>query len=113
MCGIPENLIGALKDSGVKDLTVVSNEGGLEDCGVGLLLHQVCKQKGTGVMHGIDSAIFPTFQGQIKRIILSYIGENHEFERQYMNGELEVELTPQVCTAFLSNSSCKLPNDVV
>ncbi|XP_027719411.1 succinyl-CoA:3-ketoacid coenzyme A transferase 1, mitochondrial isoform X2 [Vombatus ursinus] len=73
LCGIPENLIGALLKTGVKGLTAVSNNAGVEDFGLGLLL----KSK------------------QIKRMISSYVGENGEFERQYLAGELEVELTPQ------------------
>jgi 3-oxoacid CoA-transferase A subunit len=73
LCGIPENLIGALVKTGVKDLTVVSNNCGVDDFGLGLLL----KTK------------------QIKRMISSYVGENKEFERQYLGGELELELTPQ------------------
>merc|ERR1712001_120601 len=73
LCGIPENLIGALLRSKVKDLTVVSNNAGVDDFGLGLLL----KQK------------------QIKRMISSYVGENKEFEKQYLSGQLEVELTPQ------------------
>ncbi|XP_068952330.1 succinyl-CoA:3-ketoacid coenzyme A transferase 1, mitochondrial [Petaurus breviceps papuanus] len=73
LCGIPENLIGALLKTGVKELTAVSNNAGVEDFGLGLLL----KSK------------------QIKRMISSYVGENAEFERQYLAGELEVELTPQ------------------
>ena len=73
LCGIPENLIGALVKKGIKDLTVVSNNAGVDDFGLGLLL----KTK------------------QIKRMISSYVGENKEFEKQYLNGELELELTPQ------------------
>ncbi|KAK3091057.1 hypothetical protein FSP39_016808 [Pinctada imbricata] len=73
LCGIPENLIGALVESKISGLTVVSNNAGVDDFGLGLLL----KQK------------------QIKRMISSYVGENAEFERQYLCGELEVELTPQ------------------
>ncbi|CAI9740342.1 succinyl-CoA:3-ketoacid:3-ketoacid coenzyme A transferase 1, mitochondrial-like [Octopus vulgaris] len=73
LCGIPENLIDGLLKSKVKDLTVVSNNAGVDDFGLGLLL----KQK------------------QIKRMISSYVGENAEFEKQYLSGELEVELTPQ------------------
>jgi len=73
LCGIPENLISGLLKSEVGDLTVVSNNAGVDDFGLGLLL----KQK------------------QIKRMISSYVGENAEFERQYLQGELEVELTPQ------------------
>ncbi|KAJ3022264.1 UNVERIFIED_CONTAM: Succinyl-CoA:3-ketoacid coenzyme A transferase 1, mitochondrial [Siphonaria sp. JEL0065] len=74
LCGIPENLIAELqKNKDIKDLTVVSNNAGVDDFGLGLLL----KTK------------------QIKRMISSYVGENAEFERQYLNGELEVELIPQ------------------
>lgn len=73
ICGVPENLINALVKTGVSKLTVVSNNCGLEDFGLGHLL----KSK------------------QIKRMVSSYVGENAEFERQYMSGELEVELTPQ------------------
>lgn len=73
LVGIPENLIKALCNTGVKDLTVISNNCGVDDWGLGLLL----KNK------------------QIKKMISSYVGENKEFERQVLNGELEVELTPQ------------------
>merc|ERR1719205_531898 len=73
LCGIPENLIGGLVKSGANDLTVVSNNAGVDDFGLGLLLQQK----------------------QIRRMISSYVGENKEFERQYLKGELEVELTPQ------------------
>merc|ERR550517_568874 len=73
LCGIPENLIGGLVKSGANDLTVVSNNAGVDSFGLGLLLQQK----------------------QIKRMISSYVGENKEFERQYLSGELEVELTPQ------------------
>ena len=73
LCGIPENLIQGVRDKGVKELTVVSNNCGVDDFGLGLLL----KQK------------------QIKKMIASYVGENKTFERQFLNGELEVELTPQ------------------
>uniref|UniRef100_A0A7N6BWT5 Succinyl-CoA:3-ketoacid-coenzyme A transferase n=1 Tax=Anabas testudineus TaxID=64144 RepID=A0A7N6BWT5_ANATE len=73
LCGIPENLINSLLKSGVKGLTAVSNNAGVDNFGLGLLL----KTK------------------QIKRMISSYVGENAEFERQYLAGELEVELTPQ------------------
>ncbi|MDG5470709.1 CoA transferase subunit A [Jeotgalibacillus sp. ET6] len=73
LCGIPENLILALRDSGVKDLTVISNNCGVDDWGLGLLLHNK----------------------QIKKMIGSYVGENKEFERQVLSGELEVELVPQ------------------
>ncbi|KAI1314491.1 Succinyl-CoA:3-ketoacid coenzyme A transferase 1, mitochondrial [Mortierella claussenii] len=75
LCGIPENLIAALKkrSSECKDLTVVSNNAGVDEFGLGQLLRTK----------------------QIKRMISSYVGENKEFERQYLSGELEVELTPQ------------------
>jgi len=73
LCGIPENLIGALRASGVKDLTVVSNNCGVDDFGLGLLLQT----------------------RQIKRMISSYVGENAIFEKQYLSGELELELIPQ------------------
>jgi len=73
LCGIPENLISGLLKSGANELTVVSNNAGVDDFGLGLLLKQ----------------------RQIKRMISSYVGENAEFERQYLKGELEVELTPQ------------------
>jgi 3-oxoacid CoA-transferase subunit A len=73
LCGIPENLILALRESGVKDLTCVSNNAGVDDWGLGLLLHT----------------------RQIKKMISSYVGENQTFERQYLSGELEVELVPQ------------------
>ncbi|CAH6787330.1 Oxct1 [Phodopus roborovskii] len=73
LCGIPENLIGALLKTGVKDLTAVSNNAGVDNFGLGLLLRSK----------------------QIKRMVSSYVGENAEFERQFLSGELEVELTPQ------------------
>ena len=73
LCGNPENLIGALHRKGVKDLTLVSNNCGTTDLGLGILL----KAK------------------QIRKIVASYVGENKEFERQYLSGELEVELVPQ------------------
>ncbi|KXZ75078.1 putative succinyl-CoA:3-ketoacid coenzyme A transferase subunit A [Acinetobacter venetianus] len=73
MCGIPEKLITAVKQSGVKGLTCISNNAGVDDFGLGVLLQT----------------------RQIKKMISSYVGENKEFERQYLNGELEVELTPQ------------------
>src|SRR6187455_588200 len=73
LCGIPENCIAALVKSGVKNLTCISNNAGVDDFGLGLLL-----------------------QGrQIKKMISSYVGENAEFERQMLSGELEVELIPQ------------------
>ncbi|MBL8647434.1 MAG: CoA transferase subunit A [Sphingosinicella sp.] len=73
LCGIPENLITALRDSGTKGLTFISNNAGVDDFGLGLLLktHQVAK------------------------MISSYVGENKEFERQYLSGELQLEFNPQ------------------
>ena len=73
LCGIPEALIAALRDSGAKDLTVISNNAGVDGFGLGQLLET----------------------RQIKRMISSYVGENKEFERQYLAGELELEFTPQ------------------
>ena len=73
LCGIPEALIDALRDSGVKDLTVISNNAGVDGFGLGKLLET----------------------RQIKKMISSYVGENKEFERQYLAGELELEFTPQ------------------
>ena len=73
LCGIPEALIQALHDSGVKDLTCISNNAGVDGFGLGKLLET----------------------RQIKRMIASYVGENREFERQYLAGELELEFTPQ------------------
>ena len=73
LCGIPEALIDALRDSGVKNLTVVSNNAGVDGFGLGKLLET----------------------RQIKKMISSYVGENKEFERQFLAGELELEFTPQ------------------
>jgi len=73
LCGIPEQLIIALRDTGVTGLTVVSNNAGVDDWGLGLLLQT----------------------RQIKKMVSSYVGENAEFERQFMSGELELEFTPQ------------------
>ena len=73
LVGISENLIIGLRDKGVKDLTVISNNCGVDDWGLGLLLKN----------------------RQIKKMVASYVGENKEFERQYLSGELEVELVPQ------------------
>jgi len=73
LCGIPEALIDALRDSGAKDLTVISNNAGVDGFGLGKLLQT----------------------RQIKKMISSYVGENKEFERQYLAGELELEFTPQ------------------
>jgi 3-oxoacid CoA-transferase A subunit len=73
LCGIPEHLIAALVRKGVKGLTCYSNNAGVDDFGLGLLLQQK----------------------QIKKMVSSYVGENAEFERQYLHGELEVEFAPQ------------------
>jgi 3-oxoacid CoA-transferase subunit A len=73
LCGIPEKLIEALRDTGVRDLTVASNNAGVDGWGLGLLLES----------------------RQIRKMISSYVGENAEFERQFLAGELEVEFTPQ------------------
>jgi len=73
LCGIPENLIAALRDTGAKDLTVISNNAGVDGFGLGQLLET----------------------RQISRMISSYVGENKEFERQYLAGELQLEFNPQ------------------
>jgi 3-oxoacid CoA-transferase subunit A len=73
LCGIPENCIAALVKKGVKQLTCISNNAGVDDFGIGLMLRRK----------------------QVKRMISSYVGENAEFERQLLSGELEVELIPQ------------------
>ncbi len=73
LCGIPENLILALRDTGVRNLTIISNNAGVDGQGLGLLLET----------------------RQIRKMISSYVGENREFERQYLAGELELEFNPQ------------------
>ena len=73
LCGIPENCIAALKEKNVKELTCISNNAGVDDFGIGLLLQNK----------------------QLKKMIASYVGENAEFERQLLSGELDVELIPQ------------------
>ncbi|WP_072383383.1 CoA transferase subunit A [Novosphingobium sp. NDB2Meth1] len=73
LCGIPERLLNAVRDSGVKDLTFASNNAGIDNEGIGMLLRT----------------------RQVKKMIASYVGENKEFERQYLSGELEVEFCPQ------------------
>ncbi len=73
LCGIPENLIAEIQKSGVKNLTVVSNNAGVDGFGLGVLLNSK----------------------QVKKMISSYVGENKEFERQYLSGELELEFNPQ------------------
>jgi 3-oxoacid CoA-transferase subunit A len=73
LCGIPELLIAAIRDSGVRDLTFASNNAGVDDFGLGILLQS----------------------RQVKKMISSYVGENAEFMRQYLSGELEIEFSPQ------------------
>jgi 3-oxoacid CoA-transferase subunit A len=73
LCGIPENLIGALRESGVKNLTVISNNAGVDEFGLGLLLQT----------------------RQIEKMVSSYVGENDTFEKQYLSGELALEFNPQ------------------
>src|SRR5881397_2806882 len=73
LCGIPEHLIVALRDSGVKELTCISNNAGVDDFGLGLLLQT----------------------RQIRKMVSSYVGENATFEKQFLSGELEVEFNPQ------------------
>ncbi len=73
LCGLPELLLGAIRDSGVKDLTFASNNAGIDDQGIGMLLKT----------------------RQVKKMISSYVGENAEFMRQYLAGELEIEFSPQ------------------
>jgi 3-oxoacid CoA-transferase subunit A len=99
LCGIPEALIDALRDSGVKDLTVISNNAGVDGFGLGKLLET----------------------RQIKKMISSYVGENKEFERQFLAGELELDFTPQGTLAeklraggagipaFLHQNRCRHP----
>ena len=73
LCGIPENLIAALREKGVKDLTVMSNNAGVDDFGIGLLLQT----------------------RQVKKMVSTYVGENKLFEQLVLSGELEIELVPQ------------------
>lgn len=73
LCGIPENLIQALRDRRTRNLTIISNNAGVDDFGIGILLKS----------------------RQVRKMISTYVGENKEFERQYLTGELEVELVPQ------------------
>jgi len=73
LCGIPEHLIVALRDTGIKDLTVISNNAGIDDAGLGLLLET----------------------RQISKMVSSYVGENKTFEKQYLDGDLELEFNPQ------------------
>lgn len=88
LCGIPEALIAALRDTGAKDLTAISNNAGVDGFGLGQLLET----------------------RQIKKMISSYVGENKEFERQYLAGELELEFTPQGTLAEkLRAGGCGIP----
>ena len=88
LCGIPEALIAALRDSGVKNLTAISNNAGVDGFGLGQLLTT----------------------RQIKKMVSSYVGENKEFERQYLAGELELEFTPQGTLAEkLRAGGCGIP----
>jgi 3-oxoacid CoA-transferase subunit A len=73
LCGIPETLIGAIRESGIRNLAIVSNNAGVDDFGLGILLKT----------------------RQVRKMISSYVGENREFERQYLAGELELEFNPQ------------------
>jgi len=73
LCGIPENLIAAIRDRGTRNLTIISNNAGIDDFGIGVLLQT----------------------HQVRKMISTYVGENREFERQCMSGELELELVPQ------------------
>ncbi|MCK6528893.1 CoA transferase subunit A [Myxococcota bacterium] len=73
LCGIPENLIAAVREKGIRGLTFISNNAGVDDFGLGLLLQT----------------------RQVRKMVSSYVGENREFERQFLSGELEVELVPQ------------------
>jgi 3-oxoacid CoA-transferase subunit A len=73
LCGIPENLILALRERGTRDLTIISNNAGIDGCGLGILLES----------------------RQVRKMIATYVGENQEFERQFLCGELAVELVPQ------------------
>ena len=88
LCGIPEALIAAVKDLGTKNLTAISNNAGVDDFGLGILLAT----------------------RQVKKMIASYVGENKEFERQYIAGELELEFTPQGTLAEkLRAGGCGIP----
>ena len=88
LCGIPENLITAIKEAGTKDLTVASNNAGVDDFGLGVLLQT----------------------RQVKKMISSYVGENDEFMRQYLAGELELEFNPQGTLAErMRSAGCGIP----
>jgi len=88
LCGIPEALIAAVKDLGAQNLTAISNNAGVDGFGLGLLLHS----------------------RQVKKMVASYVGENKEFERQFLAGELELEFTPQGTLAErLRAGGCGIP----
>ena len=88
LCGIPELLINAIKEAGTKELTVASNNAGVDDFGIGLLLQTK----------------------QVKKMISSYVGENAEFMRQYLSGELELEFNPQGTLAErMRSGGCGIP----
>lgn len=88
LCGIPELLIGAIKEAGTKDLTIASNNAGVDEFGIGLLLQTK----------------------QVKKMISSYVGENAEFMRQYLSGELELEFNPQGTLAErMRSGGCGIP----
>ncbi len=88
LCGIPELLLQAIKDHGAKDLTFASNNAGVDDFGIGILLQTK----------------------QVKKMISSYVGENAEFMRQYLSGELELEFTPQGTLAErMRAAGCGIP----
>lgn len=88
LCGIPELLLEAIKSSGVKNLTFASNNAGVDDFGIGILLQTK----------------------QVKKMISSYVGENAEFMRQYLSGELELEFTPQGTLAErMRSAGCGIP----
>lgn len=88
LCGIPELLLQAIKESGVKDLTFASNNAGVDDFGIGILLQT----------------------RQVRKMISSYVGENAEFMRQYLSGELELEFTPQGTLAErMRSAGCGIP----
>ncbi len=88
LCGIPELLLGAIKEAGTKDLTFASNNAGVDDFGIGILLQTK----------------------QVKKMISSYVGENDEFMRQYLEGELELEFNPQGTLAErMRSAGCGIP----
>jgi acyl CoA:acetate/3-ketoacid CoA transferase alpha subunit len=82
LCGIPETLIGAIRDSGVRNLTVISNNAGVDDFGLDLLLRT----------------------RQVRKMVASYVGENKEFERQYLAGEREDDMSGRYCASARSHN---------